>query len=65
MRTIDGDVDLLDPMGLAFCDVGSDGGAGQPPYAPGDLLKLARETRRNVEVIWLFAGIDARLSHDR
>lgn len=72
VRTIDAYVDSLDLMGLEFCDVGSDGGAGQPPYAPGDLLKLylygylnqvrssrrlARETRRNVEVMWLLRGL--------
>ena len=72
VRAIDAYVASLDLMGLEFCDVGSDGGAGQPPYAPGDLLKLylygylnqvrssrrlARETRRNVEVMWLLRGL--------
>ena len=66
VRAIDSYVDSLDLMGLGFCDVGSDGGAAQPPYAPGDLLKLylygylnqvrssrrlAREARRNVEAM--------------
>ena len=59
-------------IGLAFCDVGSDGGAGQPPYDPADLLKLylygylnqvrssrrlEREARRNVELMWLLRGL--------
>jgi transposase len=58
----------VDLMALGFRDVGSDGGAGQPPYDPADLLKLylygylnqvrssrrlEREARRNLEVIWL------------
>lgn len=68
VRAIDGYVGSLDLMGLEFRDVGADGGAGQPPYAPGDLSKLylygylnqvrsprrlGREARRNVEVMWL------------
>jgi transposase len=72
VRAIDSYVDSLDLLGLGFCDVGSDGGAGQPPYAPGDLLKLylygylnqvrssrrlAREARRNVEVMWLLRSL--------
>ena len=72
VRAIDSYVDSLDLMGLGFCDVGSDGGAGQPPYAPGDLLKLylygylnqvrssrrlAREARRNVEMMWLLRSL--------
>jgi hypothetical protein len=42
VRAIDGSVDALDLIALGFRDVGSDGGAGQPPYDPGDLLKLYR-----------------------
>jgi transposase len=72
VRAIDSYVDSLNLRGLGFCDVGSDGGAGQPPYAPGDLLKLylygylnqvrssrrlAREARRNVEVMWLLRSL--------
>jgi transposase len=68
VRAIDSYVDSLDLLRLGFCDVGSDGGAGQPPYAPGDLLKLylygylnqvrssrrlAREAQRNIEAMWL------------
>ena len=40
VRAIDAYVDSLDLNALDFCDVGSDGGAGQPPYDPADLLKL-------------------------
>ncbi len=72
VRAIDGYVGSLDLIGLAFCDVGSDGGAGQPPYDPADLLKLylygylnqvrssrrlEREARRNVELMWLLRGL--------
>ena len=38
VRAIDAYVDSLDLTELGFRDVGSDGGAGQPPYDPGDLL---------------------------
>jgi transposase len=72
VRAIDSYVGSLDLIALGFGDVGSDGGAGQPPYAPGDLLKLylygylhqvrssrrlAREARRNVEVMWLLRSL--------
>jgi transposase len=72
VRAIDAYVDSLDLNKLDFCDIGSDGGAGQPPYDPADLLKLylygylhqvrssrrlERETRRNTEVIWLLRGL--------
>jgi transposase len=72
VRAIDAYVDSLDLNKLDFCDVGSDGGAGQPPYDPADLLKLylygylnqvrssrrlEREARRNTEVIWLLRGL--------
>ena len=64
-------VGALDLNELGFRDVGSDGG-GQPPYDPGDLLKLylygylhqvrssrrlEREARRNVELMWLLRGL--------
>ena len=72
VRAIDAYVDSLDLNGLDFGDVGSDGGAGQPPYDPADLLKLylygylnqvrssrrlEREAQRNTEVIWLLRGL--------
>ena len=72
VRAIDGYVGSLELIGLAFGDVGSDGGAGQPPYDPADLLKLylygylnqvrssrrlEREARRNVELMWLLRGL--------
>jgi len=72
VRAIDAYVDSLDLNALVFRDVGSDGGAGQPPYDPADLLKLylygylnqvrssrrlEREARRNTEVIWLLRGL--------
>jgi transposase len=60
---------------LGFVVPGSDGGLGQPPYHPGDLLKLylygylqrvrssralEREAARNLEVIWLIRGLRPR-----
>ena len=72
VRAIDAYVDSLELKGLKFCQVGSDGGAGQPPYDPADLLKLylygylnqvrssrrlEREARRNTEVMWLLKGL--------
>src|SRR6516165_10888044 len=72
VRAIDAYVDSLDLNKLDFCEVGSEGGAGQPPYDPADLLKLylygylnqvrssrrlEREARRNTEVIWLLRGL--------
>lgn len=72
VRAIDAYVDSLDLNALGFGDVGSDGGAGQPPYDPADLLKLylygylhqvrssrrlEREGRRNVELMWLLRGL--------
>jgi transposase len=68
VRAIDAYVEALDLETLGFRHPGSDGGAGQPPYHPGDLLKLylygylhrvrssrglAREAQRNVELMWL------------
>jgi transposase len=68
VRAIEAYVATLDIVKLGFRVPGSDGGAGQPPYDPRDLLKLylygylcgirssrrlACEARRNVEVLWL------------
>ena len=68
VRAIDLYVDKLDLIGLGFRQVGNDGGPGQPPYHPADLLKLylygylnrirstrrlASEASRNIEVMWL------------
>lgn len=78
VRAIDAYVGSLDLAGLGFKYAKGGGGAGQPAYAPADLLKLylygylnqvrssrrlEREARRNVEVMWLLRG--AGLSHDR
>jgi transposase len=75
VRAIEAYVGTLDLEKLGFCQVGSDGGAGQPPYDPADLLKLylygylnrirssrplEREARRNVEVMWLLRGLAPR-----
>jgi hypothetical protein len=40
VRAIDAYVDSLELSELGLRDVGSDGGAGQPPYDPADLLRL-------------------------
>jgi transposase len=68
VRAIDAFVDALDLDRLGFKVAAVAGGAGQPPYHPGDLLKLyiygymyrirssralAREAGRNLELIWL------------
>jgi transposase len=72
VRAIDAYVDALDLNELGFRDLGSDGGAGQPPYDPADLLRLylygylhqvrwsrrlEREVQRNVELMWLLRGL--------
>jgi transposase len=72
VRGIDGYVCSLDLVKLGFHQVGSAGGAGQPPYDPADLLKLylygylnqvrssrrlEREAGRNLEVMWLLKGL--------
>jgi transposase len=68
VRAIEAFVDALELEALGFRHAGSKGGAGQPPYAPADLLKLylygyvnrvrssrglEREAGRNLELIWL------------
>src|SRR2546425_9330507 len=68
VRAIEAYVCALDLAALGFRHAGGDGGAGQPPYDPADLLKLylygylnqvrssrrlEREAGRNVEVMWL------------
>ena len=68
VRAIEAFVCGLDLLELGFVHAAYDGGPGQPPYDPADLLKLylygylnrvrssrslARETERNLEVIWL------------
>jgi transposase len=75
VRAIDCYVDTLALEKLGFVVPGSDGGPGQPPYHPGDLLKLylygylqrirssralEREAARNLEVIWLIRGLRPR-----
>jgi transposase/IS5 family transposase len=67
VRVIDAFVDGLDLARLGFTKVEAEA-TGRPPYLPGDLLKLyiygylnqarssrrlARETERNLEVLWL------------
>lgn len=68
VRAIEAYVCSLDLAALGFRHADGDGGAGQPPYDPSDLLKLylygylnqirssrrlEREARRNVETMWL------------
>ncbi|HEY1536197.1 MAG TPA: IS1182 family transposase [Polyangiaceae bacterium] len=72
VRALDDHVDRLDLKGLGFRHGDRSIGVGQPPYDPGDLLKLyiygylnrvrssrrlEREARRNLEVIWLLKGL--------
>jgi transposase len=72
VRVIELFVEGLNLIALGFRYPGSDGGAGQPPYAPKDLLKLyiygyiyrIRSSRRlereagiNLELIWLLRGL--------
>lgn len=72
VRAIDAYVESLGLNALDFCDVGSDGGAGQPPNDPARSVeallygylnqvrssrRLEREARRNTEVIWLLGGL--------
>jgi transposase len=72
VRAIDAFVDSLDLAELGFQHAQGSIGSGQPAYAPQSLLKLylysylmrvrssrliERETRRNLEVIWLINGL--------
>src|ERR1051326_2554002 len=72
VRAIEAFVCGLDLLELGFLHADYDGGPGQPPYAPADLLKLylygylnrvrssrnlAREAERNLEVIWLLKAL--------
>lgn len=72
VRAIDAYVDAVDIEKVGFRCPGSNGGRGQPPYDPRDLLKLyvygymhrirssrslEREARRNLELIWLLKGL--------
>jgi transposase len=72
VRAIEAYVRSLDLVALGFRHADHDGGAGQPPYDPADLLKLylygylnqirssrrlEREVVRNVELMWLLPGL--------
>jgi transposase len=72
VRAIDAYVCALDLGNLGFRHAEYDGGVGQPPYDPSDLLKLylygylnrvrssrclEREAGRNLELIWLLKGL--------
>jgi transposase len=72
VRAIESFVDALDLAALGFRHARREVGVGQPPYHPADLLKLylygylnqvrssrrlERETRRNLELIWLLRGL--------
>ena len=72
VRAIDAYVDSLDMASLGFQHTVGGGGAGQPPYAPGMLLKLyvwgylnrirssrrlETATYRNLEAMWLVQGL--------
>jgi transposase len=72
VRAIEAYVSALDLAKLGFRHAGRCVGSGQPPYDPGDLLKvylygylnhvrssrrLEREAERNLELIWLLEGL--------
>jgi transposase len=72
VRAIEAYVRSLDLVALGFRHADHEGGSGQPPYDPGDLLKLylygylnqvrssrrlEREVVRNVELMWLLKGL--------
>src|SRR4030081_1582411 len=74
VRVIEAFVAALALGKLGFRHAGSPGGAGQPPYDPGDLLRLylygylnrvrssrglEREAARNLELIWLLRKLRA------
>lgn len=73
VRAIDAYVDAIDVEKAGLWLAGSDGGRGQPPYHPKDLLKLyiygythrirssrrlEREVRRNLELMWLLKRME-------
>lgn len=72
VRAIDAYVGSVDLRKLGFRHAGYEGGAGQPPYDPADLLRLylygylnrirssrylEREAQRNLELIWLLKNL--------
>jgi transposase len=72
VRAIDAYVGTVDLQTLGFRNAGYEGGVGQPPYDPADLLKLylygylnrirssrylEREAQRNIELIWLLKNL--------
>src|SRR5271167_70392 len=72
VRAIEAYVCALDLAALGFRHAEGDGGAGQPPYDPADLLKLylygylnqirssrrlEREAGRNIELMWLLGEL--------
>jgi transposase len=72
VRAIESYVEALDLAQLGFRHSERGVGVGQPPYHPGDLLKLylygylnqvrssrrlAQEVQRNLELIWLMKGL--------
>jgi transposase len=73
VRAIDAYVDAIDVEKAGFLLAGSNGGRGQPPYDPKDLLKLyiygythrirssrrlEQEATRNLELMWLLKRIE-------
>jgi transposase len=72
VRAIEAYVCAVDLQKIGFRHAGYEGGAGQPPYDPADLLKLylygylnrirssrslEREAQRNLELIWLLKSL--------
>jgi transposase len=72
VRAIDAYVGAADLQKLGFRNAGYEGGVGQPPYDPADLLRLylygylnrirssrylEREAQRNLELIWLLKNL--------